>query len=100
MAKHTHTNTQLMQIHAPSSISGPCQYFFHPFIDGQCVTLCERLFAPSENVSVKLNTVYANVVFNKNISLKQADSLLHVDKMTKMRKKRSQNNKKGLKEIK
>jgi len=29
------------------------------------VTLCERLFAPSENVSVKLNTVYANVVFNK-----------------------------------
>jgi len=31
------------------------------------VTLCERLFAPSENVSVKLNTVYANVVFNKKI---------------------------------
>jgi len=30
------------------------------------VTLCERLFAPSENFSVNLNTVYANVVFNKN----------------------------------
>jgi len=29
------------------------------------VTLCERLFAPSENISVKLNTVYFNVVFNK-----------------------------------
>jgi len=29
------------------------------------VALCERLFAPSENVSVKLNTVNANVVFSK-----------------------------------
>jgi len=29
------------------------------------VTLCERLFAPSENVSVKMNTtVDANIVFN------------------------------------
>ena len=37
--------------------------------------------APSENVSVKLNTtVYANVVLNKkNISKKQADPLIHVD---------------------
>lgn len=52
------------------------------------VTLCERLFSPSENVSVKLNTtVYANVVFNKkNICTKQADPLFHVDKSIKMRK--------------
>jgi len=50
--------------------------------------LCERLFAPSENVSVKLNTVYANVVFNKkNICTKQADPVFHVDKIIKMRKK-------------
>ena len=52
--------------------------------------------APSENVSVKLNTtVYGNVVFNKkNICTKQADPLFHVDKSIKMRK----NN--GTKEIK
>ena len=37
--------------------------------------------APSENVSVKLNTaVYANVVLNKkNNFKKQADQLFHVD---------------------
>ena len=53
--------------------------------------------APSENISVELNTtVYANVVFNKkkNICTKPAVPLKHYDKSITMRKnngtKRSQ----------
>ena len=43
--------------------------------------------APSENVSVKLNTtVYSNVVFNKKKTFAQADPLFHVDKSIKIRK--------------
>ena len=44
--------------------------------------------APSENVSVNLNTtVYGNVVYNKrNTCTKQADPLFHVDKSIRMRK--------------
>jgi len=59
---------------------------------------CERLFAPSENFSVNLNTVYANVFFNnnkKNICTKQADPLFHV-KSIKIRRKKIM----GQKEIK
>ena len=47
--------------------------------------------APSENVSVKLNTtdeVDANVVFNKkNICPRQADPHFHVEKSIKIRKR-------------
>ena len=47
--------------------------------------------APSENVSVKLNTtVYANVVFNKHNLHKASDTLsssLHDDKSVRIRKK-------------
>jgi len=56
----------------PKKIYGPCQYFFHPFIDAQCYI--ERLFAPSEDVSVKLNTVYANIVFNEKDLLKTSQN--------------------------
>ena len=53
------------------------------------VTLSERLFAPSENLSGKFNTsVYGNVVFNKKSCTKQADPLYHVDEVIKMRKKK------------
>jgi len=51
--------------------------------------LCERLFPPSENVSVKLNTTYAMLFSIKKvvfICTKQADLLFHVDKSIKMRK--------------
>jgi len=58
---------------------------FIPEVDGQCYI--ERFFfALNENASVKLNTVYGNVVFNKNICTKQADPLSHVDKSIKLRK--------------
>ena len=51
------------------------------------VTLCERLFAPSENVLVWNWTVYMPILFSiKNICTKQADPLFHVDKSIKMRK--------------
>jgi len=50
------------------------------------VMLCEILFAPSDNVSVKLNTEYGNVVLIKKICTKQANPLLYVDKSIKMRK--------------
>ena len=59
--------------------------------------------APSENVSVKLNTtVYGNVVFNKkNICTKQAVPLLHMNESIKMRKTKRQKEMKGqLEEIK
>ena len=50
--------------------------------------------APSEKVSVKLNTtIYGNVVFNKkNICTKEADPLFHVDKRIKMKKKKEDKN--------
>lgn len=63
MAKHKHS---WCEFSAPSSISGPRQYFFHPFIDGQCYIVWEIICSKSENVSVEhYSRLYANVVFNK-----------------------------------
>jgi len=72
MAKHT--PTQLMQSPRPLVNIRTLSVFLQPYINGQCYI--ERLVAPSENVSVKLNTVYANVVFNKKHLHKASRSML------------------------
>jgi len=54
ICKHTHTHTQRWcEFSTPSPISGPRQYFFHPFTDRQCYIVWEIIYY----VSVKLSTI-------------------------------------------
>jgi len=68
---HTHTHTQRWcEFSTPSPISGPRQYFFHPFTDRQCYIVWEIIYY----VSVKLSTIpmlFSILIIKKNICTKQ-----------------------------